>query len=257
MNFTVCTAFYDIKRENWSNYNRKLESYLQHFSNVLSLQVNMVIFIEKKFENFVKSLRDSFFKSEKPVKTTIIVLELNELYMYQYLDIIKNIQTSPDYSIGHPNPIAPELTNSLYDIIMSSKMNLVYRASIIDTESDYYIWMDAGFTHGNIKMSNINWNPTTLFVENKICMIALQSLEVANDDPKKFFLQYTDVVIGSVFSVHKNVIDTVHTLYNNLFVELFSLNIVDDDQYYSTILAKRHPELVKIVIGNWYDAIYY
>jgi protein YibB len=250
--FTVVTGFFDIGRSEWDDiYKRSTNDYLKYFKNMLSLKVNMFIFIELVHFDFVKNIRDSI-----PCKTTIVVMKQSELYMYQYLDKIKQIQYSNDYAVGHPNKKAPEICHPLYNVVTCSKMDLISKAAIIENECEYFIWMDAGYTHNTVDFTNLNWNPTQLFQhKDKICFIALQSLDVVKNDPKDFFLQYIDVIIGGFFGGYKNTILQVRNLYYNLVLEMFDIGIKDDDQFYNTILVKRYPELFKIYIANWYDAI--
>lgn len=249
--FTVVTGFFDIGRGEWDSYKRNIDEYLRHFKNMLSLKVNMIIFIHSIHFDFVKNIRDNIL-----CKTTIVVLKSSDLYMYQYIDRITEIQNSPNYAIGHPNVRAPEICRPMYNVVTCSKMDLMYKATLFEKNSDYFIWLDAGYTHSTIDLSKLNWNPTRLFEHrDKLCVIALQSLDVAKDDPKDFFLQYIDVLIGGFFGGYRDTILQVRDLYYDLVLEMFDIGIKDDDQFYNTILAKRHPELFKIFIDNWYGAM--
>lgn len=249
--FTVVTGFFDIGRGEWDSYKRNLDEYLRHFKNMLSLKVNMIIFIHSIHFDFVKNIRDNIL-----CKTTIVVLKSSDLYMYKYIDRITEIQNSPNYAIGHPNVRAPEICRPMYNVVTCSKMDLMYKATLFEKNSDYFIWLDAGYTHSTIDLSKLNWNPTRLFEHrDKLCVIALQSLDVAKDDPKEFFLQYIDVLIGGFFGGYRDTILQVRDLYYDLVLEMFDIGIKDDDQFYNTILAKRHPELFKIFIDNWYGAM--
>jgi protein YibB len=250
--FTVVTGFFDIKRENWDHYNRTDSNYFIDFRNLLSLDVNMVIFIEKKNEEFIKECRQSSTK-----KTTIVIKELEELCTYKYLDRIIKIQEDPSYAENHANPIAPEICKPLYNVVTCSKMSLVKEA-LNYSNSHYFIWLDAGYTHSTMDLSTLKWNPTNIFARyDKFSFISLQSLEIANDDPKEFFLQYTDVIIGGFFGGYRHMINKVVPLYYELFEEMLDINLKDDDQFYNTILAKRHPELFNVIPSSWYGAMYF
>lgn len=249
--FTVVTGFFDIGRGEWDRYNRKLEEYFIYFENTLKLKVNMVIFIESKHYEFVKDIRDTILN----VRTIICKMEIEELYMYQHLDRITDIQNSPNFALNHPNPTAPEICKPLYNVVVCNKMDFLQKATEIDKESQYFIWLDAGYTHGNINMSVLHWNPTNLFeCKDKICMICLQDISRVSDDPKEFFEQYKDVIIGGFISGYRDTISKVRDMYYDLVEELYDLEIKDDDQYYSTMLAKRNPELYQLYWGRWYDA---
>lgn len=249
--FTVVTGFFDIGRGEWEHYNRKIEEYLKHFRNLLSLKVNMVIFTEPNFVELVEDVR-----KDVNCRTNIVTTELSQLYMYEHLEKIKSIQNDPNFAVGHPNPVSPEISKPLYNVVVCSKMDLLFRATVIDTESEYFIWLDAGYTHGTIDMSLLEWNPTSLFKhKDTLSMICLQSMDLVGDDPKEFFLKYVDVISGGFFGAYRDVVKKVRDLYYDLVVELFELGLKDDDQFYHTILAKRRPELFNLIRGGWYGAI--
>lgn len=250
--FTVVTGFFDIGRGEWQNYNRKIDEYLKNFENLLRLNVNMIIYIERQYTEFVHNIREDI-----PKKTTIITSKITDLYMYKYLTKIKEIQANPLYSIGHPNPSAPEICKPLYNIVTCSKMDMVAQATNYDHESDYFIWLDAGYTHSTVDLSKLDWNPTTLFEhKKKLAVIALCPLHDASDDPLTFFNQYKDVLIGGFFGGYRDTIKTVRYMYYQLVDEIFDkYSLKDDDQFYNTLLAKRNPELFQIYYSFWYGAM--
>ena len=252
--FTVVTGFFDIGRGEWGKYNRKCEEYLIHFENTLKLKNNMVVFIENKNFDFVRRIRDKV-TDESKVRTVIYILELKELYMYQHLERIEDIQNELTFAINHPNPTAPEICKPLYNVVVCNKMDLLHKATILDVDSEYFIWLDAGYTHSSVDLSTLNWNPTNLFeIKDKMSVICLQDINKGSDDPKEFFNQYIDIIIGGFISGYRDTIENVRDLYYDLVLELFEHDIKDDDQFYNTILAKRHPELYHFHKGSWYDA---
>lgn len=245
---TVVTGLFNIGRDEWDNqYQRTFEQYLDYFSKVLEVKANMVIFTEQEHLALIKDIR-----GKMRFKTYIIPTSITDLYMFQHLNRILQIQNSPTYAEGHPNPSAPEISKPLYNVVVCNKMDFMSRA-VEMVESDYYVWFDAGFSHGKIDFSTIELDMSKFINKpDKMTMISLQSLDAGKDDPRDFFLQYKDVVIGGVFGGTKEVIRRVRDLYYDLIEELFSKEIKDDDQFYNTILAKRHPELFNITIDNWY-----
>lgn len=213
----------------------------------------MVIFTEKKFINYMREHRiDSY-------ETTVIPTELTDLKMYQYLDVIKEIQSRPEYMSSHPSPIAPEICEPLYNVVTCSKMNLVYQATRSFPQYDYFIWMDIGYTHGSIDLSAMPvYYPSSIFKQrDRLACIAVGNIEAAARDPIQFFRQYVDILIGGFFGGYRSTIETVTKLYYDLVLEMFSLGIKDDDQFYNTILAQRYPGLFYIMYtNNWYHGVY-
>lgn len=253
-NFTVVTGFFNIGRENWTTrYSRSIDVYLKYFENFLKFNVNMVIFIEPEYKQFVENIRKTIDKN-----TTIVNMNIEDLYMYKYLDRIRSIQSSPEYISKHPNPSAPEVCEPMYNIVVLSKMEMMNKATKL-VDANYFIWLDAGYTHGSVNMSEIKWNPTMLFKHrDKLSIMTLRSMSDASDNPVDFFNQYIDVISGGFFSGSCDIIEKVSTYYYELIDEIFQkYNIVDDDQFYNTMLIKKYPDLFNLIPGSWYGAIYF
>jgi len=246
MDFCVVTGFFYIGRDKWSSYERSLDDYLLSFLNMLKLKTDMVIFTENRWVQFVRQIRYRI-----PYVTRIIEKELCDLEMYKYLPSIFKIQKDSEYLSSHPNPRAPEICQPLYNVVVCSKMDLVYQASRI-LDYKYYVWMDAGFSHNSIDLSSVDWVPRTMFQENKVSFLLIDKLEKASKNPKTFFNQYIDVVIGNCFCVHKNVVENVREKYYTLIEELFLDKIKDDDQYYNTVFCQRYPFLIHVDYEYWY-----
>jgi protein YibB len=253
--FTVVTGFFDIGRSDWDSFNRSTEDYMRYFKNLLSLKANMIIFVEQKNAEFVYSIRSQI----TGFKTTIILKTIEGLYMSKYTNKIYEIQADPEYgkNLSEEASLSPEISKPLYNIVTCSKMDLLYQALSIDSESDYFIWLDAGYTHGTVDLANLDWNPVRLF-ENKdrFSLISLQNLSVMSNDPVVFFNQHIDVVIGGFLGGHRSTIETVKNMfYEKVEYILYNYNLKDDDQYFLALIVNDNPQLFNLYMGNWYDAI--
>ena len=145
--YTVVTGLFDIGRGNWNAYRRPVQYYMMFFANVLKLRAPMVIFCEPKFVNLTNQVRKSI-----PFETTVISTKLEDLVMYKYKDLLFEIQKDPNYGKGHPNPVCPEIAVPLYSLVVASKPDLLFRGTKY-AKTDYCIWLDGGYTHGNIDIS--------------------------------------------------------------------------------------------------------
>jgi len=249
--YTVVTGLFDIGRGEWSHFRRPIEYYIKFFSNVISLNAPMVIFCEEKFVNIVHTVR-----SKVPFVTTVISTSLEQLYMNKYKDLLFEIQKDPIYGKDHPNKGCPEIAIPLYSLVVSSKPDLLLRGCQYAT-TDYCIWLDGGYTHCNVDISRVYWNPQSLYqVKDKISMIGLRSLQdMATQDPIGFSNQYIDIINGGFFGGHKDTIKKVISKFYEIVDEMLTVHrIKEDDQYYWTFLAHRHPELINLIRGDWYDA---
>ncbi len=61
---TIVTGFFDIDRDNWDFSSRSTSKYFDFGKRVLSLDNNMIIFIDEKYNNFVlENRRDKMHKT--------------------------------------------------------------------------------------------------------------------------------------------------------------------------------------------------
>jgi protein YibB len=249
--YTIVTGLFDIGRGEWCNYRRPIEHYMYFFANVLRLKAPMVIFCEEKFINLVNHIRNSM-----TFETTVIKTNLTDLYMNKYKDLLFEIQNDPDYGKEHPHPVCPEIAIPMYSLVVSSKPDLLYQGTKY-AKTDYCIWLDGGYTHGSIDISKIEWNPTSLFnIKDKISIIGLRPMsDMATSDPVGFSNQYIDIINGGFFGGHKNTIEKVRNKYYQIVDEMLTkYRVKEDDQYYWTFLAYKHPEMINFIHGSWYDA---
>lgn len=248
--FTVVTGFFDIGRDKWGDrYQRSKDDYKKHFANMLKLSINMVVFVEKDMEDFVTENRKNI-----PFDTRVVIKSLRNLEMYKYEDRIREIQRDPTFCFGHPNISAPEICKPLYDVVVNSKVSLLKEAT--DTvNSDYYIWLDAGMTHGTVDLSTFTWEPKSLLEKKDVISMIQLAPMIPSEIPKVIFLSYQDVIGGAFVGGGKEVIRTLYLRYYNLVREMLDSNIVDDDQFHHTVLYKRFPGMYNLIPGSWYSSL--
>lgn len=249
--YTVVTGMFDIGRGNWKAFQRPVSYYAHFFANVLQLKAPMVVFCEPKFVELVKQVR-----AQVPHRTVVIVLSVEQLYMNRYRELLFKIQKDPEYGKKHPNPVCPEIAEPLYSLVVASKPDLLRRA-LEHVETEFCFWLDGGYTHSRIDISKVEWNPTSLYeIKDKVSLIRLRPIEdMISEDPVEFSNQYIDIINGGFFGGHKDAVKTVTDKYYEVVEDLLVKHRVkEDDQYYWTFLAKRHPELVNLIPGDWYDA---
>lgn len=88
---------------------------------------------------------------------------------------------------------------------------------------------------------------------NKVYMIRLWKYGFEHD-LRKFQDQWPlDIVAGGFVSFDSSLIDNFSKLYYSLIDEALNIDIIDDDQYFMTMLFVRFPELFLLEDGNWVD----
>lgn len=137
---TIVTGFWNIRKD------RSEDLYLKNFENLLSLQQNMVIFVPKKYENFVLEKRKNLLD-----KTKVIIVELEDIknfYFKDYWDKLQNIRSNPNwYNRMDWLKNAPQCFSEWYNPVVMSKVFFIEEAckqNFFNTEK--FVWIDAGIT---------------------------------------------------------------------------------------------------------------
>ena len=248
--YTVVTGLFDIGRGEWKHYKRTTSQYVAFFRNVLSLQAPMIVFVEPKFVGTVGAIRNNI-----PYSTKIVETNLEDLYMYRYHDLLFEIQDDPEYAVDHEDPYAPEITKPLYALVTCSKPHLLLKG-VEYAETDYLIWLDGGYTHGQIRISDLDWNPQKILaVKDKLSIINIEDVSKIDDDPVQFCKKSLAVINGGFFGGGKPVIkDVVTKYYHMVDYQLKYLRLKQDDQVVWEYLVKTYPKMFNLIEGGWYDA---
>ncbi|GMR58997.1 hypothetical protein PMAYCL1PPCAC_29192 [Pristionchus mayeri] len=257
---TVVTALMDIGRGEWFEYRRPLEKYHSFMENVLSLKVNMVIFTDKSSVDFVLKYREEMGLLHK---TKVYNITLDDLplarYHFHAQKIIEDELKTPELwrkwdpqMQKHPESKSPE-----YDILVNSKTFFLYNATLEDPfSSDWFVWLDAGYGHGDqtpFPVDN-NWRPQ--FPRRKISVIKVtpDHDNISNWSLEKLYRQNWSVISGGFLAGERHAIGQLHTLVHRKFVELINMDRVDDDQTVLVLVIQSHPHLFNVITGDWFDA---
>ena len=250
---TIVTGLFDINRNLIDG--RSWQSYLEWFEKTLSINSPMVIFVEEKTYDFVKSKRSN-------KNTKIIVQSVQDLKMYKHKDRIDEIVSSTSYkqSIKDCNRI--ECKSSLYTIIQFSKFEWMLTASNENPfNSDYFIWMDAGLSRFFDELNTSNRYPSEnmenkllsfgdrVFIQTFCC--SYTRLFNATTLPESYLLDNRSYVMGGLFGGNKTVLPIIKEKVDDVFLRLMlNKNIVNNEQIVFGYLLKTNPELFYMFIND-------
>lgn len=252
--FTLVTALLDLHRGEWKDYGRSWDRYLEYLSFHLKLEVCLYLFLPEELIPWARERRRGREKI-----TFYHPLRLEDLCMYQHREKITEIMASSEYRKNLRDSKCPEVTQPLYNVMVNSKVDLVYQASRINPfHSDLFVWFDAGYGHGSITVSEgQSWFPHRLFpLERKIHLITLCDLEKIAREMRRFFEDHLDVIIGGFFAGTRESLRIYRRLYYSLVLEALEQGITDDDQFHHAIAWTRWPELFTVHRGHWFDGYY-
>lgn len=141
---TLVTGLWDLGRENLSTFKRSFEHYIARLEELLTLDINFVVFVPPELEKHVLITRGH------SKRTRVIVKSLEDVQKwFPFYARVQEIRTSAEWLNGQPTwlPDSPQAALADYNPVIMSKMFMLNDASIHDSRSsDYYFWIDAGLT---------------------------------------------------------------------------------------------------------------
>lgn len=154
-NVTFVTGLWDMGRGNLKTFNRSFDHYLKCFEELLSLNINLVVFVPEDLEQFVLQRRS--------LRNTYIVKRNNQdfYHTFDFYQKVQSIRTNPDwFSQAEWLSESPQARLELYNPVVMSKMFMLHTATIYKNfNTDYYFWIDAGITNtvGKNFLENLNF----------------------------------------------------------------------------------------------------
>lgn len=140
-NITIVTAFYDIGREDWNNYDRKTSFYFECFERLCQLQNKIIVFSQEKFKPFF----DEIIQNRK---SNLIVI-YQDIFKSN-IELISKIRKSQSnlqkigglYDYGRP----PEYWNPEYILVNFLKSYFCLSSiQMVDDIDDTLSWIDFGY----------------------------------------------------------------------------------------------------------------
>jgi protein YibB len=257
-NTTLVTALYDIGRGNWTPpFNRSHEKYFTYFSNILSLDSYIVIFIDKKDNDRILEIR----KQHDPLlkKTHIINYSFEELEAYiRFFDKAKKVMCADFFKSNIEGKDTPEALFPEYNIINFNKVSFVSEAihkNVFNTE--YFMWIDAGFHHDGYPKRCLGLNyPSSSkieqYVKNTVNFLLLED----NINLRSYFDARVPIA-GSMFVGNKQALLELKELCFNVIDEFLINGAINDDQTIYAYAYQKNKNLFSFVRGNWWDNFYF
>jgi hypothetical protein len=250
-NITIVTGIWDIKRSELSEgWSRSFEHYLNHLSNLMKVEDNMIIYIEEQYRSFVQERRTS-------ENTLIIVRELEWFKSNEIIyNKIQSIRTNPDwYNQTGWLSESTQAKLEMYNPIVMSKMFLLNDASIMDPfNSSHLIWVDGGLT--NTVHQGYFWHDKVISNFEKylnkfsfVCFPYDGKIEIHGfkyDEMCRYSEGVVDKVArGGIFGGPKHLIPQINQIYYNLLNDTLSNNLMGTEESLFTIMTYKHPELIQ------------
>jgi protein YibB len=251
----IVTAFFAIKRDNWTGFNRSNELYFNYFKGWASMKNRMVAYVESK------ELKDKIIKYRKSVgleERTIVNVIPN------ILDVDKELLASIESAVNPVQqrfrvlPKNPESWNSTYNYIMLMKQwcaaDAVKRGQVHPEEM--LAWVDFGFNHGGSAYSlesNFNFQWKYEF-QDKINLFSTQPL-----DKRPIFdiiLSMDTYIMGMVLVGTAKYWEQFRLLVRESMIDLNKCGLMDDDQNIILMSIRKQPDLFNVRVSSWNAVLY-
>jgi hypothetical protein len=247
---TLVTGLWNIGRdqlnEGWS---RSYQHYLEKFSQLLSIDCNLIIFGDSELEQFVKEKRN-------PSKTQFILRDLSWFKNNEYYDKIQKIRQNPEWynQVGWLTD-STQSKLEMYNPLVMSKVFLLHDAKILDRfNSEYMFWIDAGLTntvHPGYFTHDKVLDKLTKYVDNFhfICFPYRTNTEIHGFKYGEM-LRFTNssvvdkVARGGFFGGKKESISQINNIYYSLLNDTLNQGLMGTEESLFSIMTYKHPELI-------------
>jgi hypothetical protein len=250
----IVTALYDIGRDTWENFTQSYGGYLHWMERTLSLDSNIVIYTQKKFELEIKEIRKKY--DPNLTKTIIVIEELEDLVAHKrYYNLLEHVMYSEEFKNKVSFPDVPEMCKPLYNVIMFNKV--FWLKDTVDKgyfNNDLVIWADAGGLRENINIyENVTWpciekinqldnNKITFFSHN-------ENFEIDN---KEFYsLSQIRNIQGTAFFVPSHLINFLADQITLTIDESLKLFYIGSDEKIFDITYLKSSNRYHLIKSTW------
>ena len=250
-NTIIITAFFDIGRSEFDNFNRDNNKYLNHFKFWAGLKNDLIIYTEKKFEDDILSIRKDNGLQDK---TTIITYNtIEEIDNIVYTKISKSMENEL-CSAFRLKPNNPESKNSKYNYLMYLKswfMNDALKYS----KSENLAWLDFGFNNNNHYLDSNEFKFELIYdCNDKINIFALQELDTT--PIFEVVRNMSTYIQGTFYIMPTHLVTHFYHMNKNNVLALCKSNLCDDDQTIMLMNYREYPKSFRVHYRNWLDFMF-
>ena len=150
---TIITAFFPIKRENWTGFERDNKKYLQYFEFWARIKNDLVIYTTPEAKDEIEKLRKEKFNLKNTQVITIDDITSIDKELYNSIVEASSNELSKSFRI---EPSFPESWNPNYNYVVMLKEWCIYDAINNGYAKGTILWLDFGFNHGGEYYTNAN-----------------------------------------------------------------------------------------------------
>lgn len=240
MSICVTTGFRNIGRGDWKLFYRSEKKYFEGFTKLVRhCPYPIVAYLEEKERQMVSSATP-FLK--------ILPLEDVDALTYSHTEKDWEVMNSPTYKIlmngCHHKGEHPERCQKGYNMITSSKTNMLVHTKKVCPNFDFYAWQDFGDANLNDGIPQ-KIHPDILdkdrITVKGMCFDPTTKLKI---DPVGYArIGGAAYICSAQFIVPSHLVEKLDTLMREQIDFNHSIGITDDDQSVMSVVINKNPDL--------------
>jgi hypothetical protein len=248
MDITLITAFFDLNSLEVRPTNRTNKDYMKWGQFVLGLDVNLVIYIERKNFNYIfnERLRHNLLH-----KTKIVIREFNQLCFYNIRSDISLFLKMNPITNGTIKDTANYLIttwNKLYLIEETMKDN--------PFKNKYYGWIDFGIRHVIRKISNKELCNKLTGIDDKISVLELRLITDKDiENIYDYCSQFRWKIAGGFFTGSKQYMIQFIKYFKEQLYLLLSMRIGAHEESIFGLIYRKHNNIFSPYYGNYQELL--
>jgi hypothetical protein len=254
-NITIVTGLWDLGRDQLGGWaHRTFDTYKDRFFDLLSIDVNMAIWIPRELEEEVWKIR-------KKENTFVYFKEVEDFKnWFPFFEKLDAIRTNPEWqNKAGWLPESPQAALPMYNPMMMTKVFMVNDTAILNPfNSEYFYWIDGGLTStvclSNFTEGNVFENISNAYPYNIVHISYPYEPynEIHGYEKNSFYkrcgLSNDEKIVhisrGGFFGGPKEKIHRYNEVYYEVLEKTIKAGEMGADECLFTILAYNHPDLI-------------
>lgn len=238
---TFVTCFYDLSK--YEERSRGKSVYLEKMKYVLSLQVNLVVYLEQEDHDYVLNIRKEHGLDER---TKIVIRPFKQLQKYAYYNTVKNWPRFDNHNPKKDTPCYFVSQNSKWDFVREEIDNPAFPSKFVG-------WIDIGISHASITEGfNVE-----KFIDYNVDKIRLTKIRNPNstDTLDGMLSYYWDNVSSAYLVGSRDIVKKFCEKCEETFQLFMTKGRLFVDGQVVRYIYHHHPDMFDVIIGDYYQQL--
>ena len=250
---TIVTAFFNIGREKWKDFNRDDNDYIRYFRFWARIQNRLIVYTESAMKDIVLQIRAEYGLADR---TEVIVLDDIQSLDIEVFDAMQQALSRPEAVNYRVEPNHPEAYNAKYNYVMYLKPLIISDAIQRKMADGMIAWLDFGFNHGG-EYYNQSMDFDFLWKANLTDKIHFFAMHPLDERPVFDIIRSLDTYIaGAIMIAPANLWPVLLELYRGAAMSLADCGFSDDDQTLAVMAYRKKSEIFAVhEVTGFFDGL--